>query len=247
MFPFFRLGPFLLQLPGLALLGGLWLGLSQAEREAARLKLDPAAIYNLIFYGLIAGVAGARLAYAARYWSIYLANPFSLLALTPATLCPDAGLATGMAVAVYFGWRRHLPLRPTLDALAPGLAIFLVAFGIAHFLSGDAFGAPAKLPWSIYLWDDYRHPSQVYETLAGLLVFVVARGRPLKQPGAGLNFVLVVALSAAARVFLEAFRGDSVIWAGGLRAAQVSGLLVLAAALWRLKTWGRPTAPAGEA
>ena len=142
MFPFFRLGPFLLQLPGLALLGGLWLGLSQAEREAARLKLDAAAIYNLTFYGLIAGVAGARLAYAARYWSIYLANPFSLLALTPATLYPDAGLAIGMAVAVYFGWRRHLPLRPTLDALAPGLAIFLVAFGIAHFLSGDAFARP---------------------------------------------------------------------------------------------------------
>ncbi|OGO46750.1 MAG: hypothetical protein A2W37_11025 [Chloroflexi bacterium RBG_16_63_12] len=243
MFPFIRLGPFLLQLPGLALLVGIWIGSSLAEKEAARLKLNVAAVYNLIFFGLVAGIVGARLAYAARYLSAYLANPLGLLALTPATLSPNAGLVTGLAVAALFGWRKKLPLRPTLDALAPGLAAFMVALGVAHLMSGDAFGAPAQLPWSIYLWDDYRHPSQIYETIAALVVFAVAWKRPLGQPGDGINFLLVVALSAAARVWLEAFRGDSVIWPGGFRAAQVVGVVVLAAALWLMKAWAQPTAP----
>jgi phosphatidylglycerol:prolipoprotein diacylglycerol transferase len=243
MLPFIRLGPFLLQAPGLALLAGLWLGSSLAEKEAQRLELDTAAVNNLIFLGLVVGIAGARLAYAARYLNAYLANPLSLLALTPATLSPDIGLVVGVAFAAWYGHRHGLRLRPTLDALAPGLAVFGVSFGVAHFLNGDAFGAPARLPWSIYLWDDYRHPSQVYEIVAALLIFVVAWRRPLGQPGAGLNFLLVVGLSAAARVFLEAFRGDSIIWAGGLRAAQVVGLLALAAALWGLKTWARPAMP----
>jgi len=243
MFPFIRVGPFLLQLPGLALLAGIWIGSSLAEKEAARLKLNVAAVYNLIFFGLIAGVVGARLAYAARYLSAYLANPLGLLALTPATLSPNAGLVIGLAVAALFGWRKKLPLRPTLDALAPGLAAFMVALGVAHIMSGDAFGAPAQLPWSIYLWDDYRHPSQIYETIAALVVFAVAWKRPLGQPGDGINFLLVVALSAAARVWLEAFRGDSVIWPGGFRAAQVVGVVVLAAALWLMKAWAQPTAP----
>ena len=248
MLPFIRFGPFLLQAPGLAWLAGLWLGSTLAEREAHRLELDPAAVSNLIFIGLVAGLAGARLAYAARYLSAYLANPVSLLALTPATLLPDVGLVVGLGVAAWYGHRRGLPLRPTLDAVAPGVSVFLVAFGLAHLLSGDAFGAPARLPWSIYLWDDYRHPSQIYEMIAAALIFVVAWQRPLGQPGTGLNFLLVVALTAAARVFLEAFRGDSVIWAGGLRAAQVVGLLVLASALWGLKTWAQPAAlpQAGE-
>lgn len=244
MYPFIRLGPFLLQLPGLALLGGMWAGSALAEKEAARLKLNAADIYNLIFYALIAGLVGARLTYAARYLSAYLANPISLLALTPATLYPSAGLVIGLAAAALLGWRQRLPLRPTLDALAPGLGAFMVALGIAHFLSGDAFGAPTSLPWSIRLWDDNRHPSQIYETLAALAVFALAWKRPLGI-GRGLNFLLVVALSAAARIFLEAFRGDSVLWAGGFRAAQVVGLLVLGACLWLLRRWQPP--PRAEA
>jgi len=243
MFPLLRLGPFLVQLPGLALLAGVWAGLSLAEKQAVRLKLNASDIYHLVFYGLVAGIVGARLAYAARYLNAYLANPISLLALTPTTLWPAAGLVIGLAAGALVGWRKRLPLRPTLDALAPGLAAFLVALGVAHFLSGDAFGASAKLPWSLYLWDDYRHPSQVYEIVAALTILVTIWKRPVGRPGDGTGFLLVVALSAGARIFLEAFRGDSVVWPGGFRAAQIVGLVVLATALWLLKNWGRTSAP----
>ncbi|MBI5292776.1 MAG: prolipoprotein diacylglyceryl transferase [Chloroflexi bacterium] len=239
MLPFIRLGPFLLQLPGLVLLVGVWIGSALAEKEAERLKLSPADVYNLIFYGLVAGLIGARLAYAAQYLSAYLANPLSLFALTPATLSPNGGLVIGAAIATLFGWRKKMALRRTLDALAPGLAAFMIAFGVAHFLSGDAFGSSTKLPWAIYLWDDYRHPSQVYETLAALAAFAIVWKRPVDKPGDGVNFLLLVSLSAAARVFLEAFRGDSVIWLGGFRAAQVIGLLALAASLWLMRVWAQ--------
>jgi prolipoprotein diacylglyceryltransferase len=115
----------------------------------------------------------------------------------------------------------------------------MVFLGAAHFLSGDAFGEPANLPWSIYLWNDYRHPSQVYEILAALGIFYVAYRRPFNQPGRRVNFLLVVALSSAARIFLEAFRGDSLIWPGGFRSAQVIGLLILTCALFLMRRWGR--------
>lgn len=243
MLPFVRLGPFLLQLSGLALLAGVWAGSSLAEKEARRVDLDPASVYNLIFYGLISGVLGARLAYALRYATAYLANPLGLLALTPATLSPGAGLLIGLGVAALLARRWRLALRPTLDALAPGLAAFMVALALAHLLSGDAFGAPARLPWSIYLWDEYRHPTQFYEMAAALAVLVVVLRRPFGRPGGGHNFVLAVALSSAARVFLEAFRGDSVLWAGGFRAAQVVGLLVLAACVVWLRRRQRDPIP----
>jgi phosphatidylglycerol:prolipoprotein diacylglycerol transferase len=114
---------------------------------------------------------------------------------------------------------------------------------MANILSGDAFGSPTNVPWAIYLWDENRHPSQIYETLAALVIFVVEWKRPPGHPGAGINFLLVVALSAAARVFLEAFRGDSLIWPGGFRAAQVVGLVVMAAS-WRLmQSWNQPGLP----
>lgn len=243
MLPILRLGPLTLQAPGLALLAGVWLGVWLAERQAARLKLDPAAVSNLIYVVLFAGLLGARLTYAARNLSAYLASPLGLFALTPATLWPEAGLLIGLAAAAWYGRRRELRLRPSLDALAPGLAAFLVALGVAHLFSGDAYGAPARLPWSLYLWDEYRHPAQVYEILAALLVFGAAWKKPFGDEGTGLNLLAVVALAAAARVLLETFRGDSLIWAAGFRAGQVIGLLVLAAALWLMRIWAQTYVP----
>jgi prolipoprotein diacylglyceryltransferase len=264
MLPFIRIGPMLLQLPGLALLAGVWGGSWLAEFEARRLNAaaEPGAppvpleaLNQLIFYSLAAGLIGARLAYAARYPQAFLANPASLGALTPATLWPEAGLVCGLVCAALV-WRvKRLPLRPVLDALAPGLAAFMAGLALAHLLSGDAFGAPAyapdgvtPLPWAIDLWGERRHPSQVYELLAAAGILAVAWRRPLGQPGQGLNFILVVGLSAMARLALEAFRGDSLMWPGGWRAAQVIALAVLAASLVWLRAWSRPdSGPAAPA
>lgn len=237
MFPYLRLGPFLLQTPLLALLIGLYIGMSLTEREATRLKLSSSTLGNLIFYGLMAGIIGARLGYALEFPALYLSNPLSLLAVTPTTLSPLMGSAAGSMTFVIFIQRKNLPLRPTLDALAPGLALFMFFVGLAHILSGDAYGAPTRVPWAIRLWNDYRHPSQLYETLAAAMIFLVVRERFPKSEGAGLDFMLTVALSSASRVFLESFRGDAVFWPGGFRAAQVIALIIMAISFYWIRKW----------
>lgn len=245
MYPVLQIGPLALAVPGMALLLGIWVGLWLAEKEAARLKLNAETLYNLAFIGLGVGLIGARLAYVIRYSSAYASDPLSVFSLHPATLAPTEGALIGIVAAVLYGARRKLPLRLTLDAFAPAVAVVGVAVAIAHLASGDAFGAAARLPWSMYLWDEYRHPSQVYELIAALSVLGISwqvrtRGPPV---GIGFNFLLVVALSAAARIFLEAFRGDSLLMAGGWRAAQVGGLVILAACLRLMKYWSQETAP----
>ncbi len=247
MFPILQLGPLAIQVPGLALLIGVWIGLTLAEKEATRLKLNPDAVYNLALIGLVAGVIGARLAYAARYLSIYAAEPFSLFSLNPATLAPTEGALIGLIAAFIYGQRHKLPLRPTLDALAPTLAIMGIAVAAAHFASGDAFGAPTRLPWSVYLWDDYRHPSQVYELIGAAGVFGVWWVIKQRRLPPGINFWAVAALSASARIFLEAFRGDSLITPGNLRAAQVWGLIVLAICFFVMKAWNQKAAASATA
>ncbi len=248
MLPIVQIGPLAVQVPGLVLLLGVWVGLSLAEGEARRLgTLSGDAVYNLALAGLVAGVLGARLVYATRYLSAYLADPLSLLSPNPATLAPAEGALIGLLAAFVYGQRRQLPLRPVLDALAPGLAVMAVALALAHLASGDAFGAPASVPWRIYLWDDYRHPSQVYElAAAGVVLAVWGASRARLPGGLGLRFVLVAALLAGARVFLEAFRGDSLLAAGGLRTAQLWGMAVLAVCLWLWPRWRRQGAAPPE-
>jgi hypothetical protein len=49
MFPILQIGPLAIQVPGLIILAGLWLGLSLAERRAKKRESNPSVLYNLVF------------------------------------------------------------------------------------------------------------------------------------------------------------------------------------------------------
>ncbi len=239
MFPTIQIGPLALQAPGLILLGGLWLGLSLAEKLAMPNREAVNHLYNLTFTALIAGIIGARLAYLLRFPDAFMANPLSLLSLNPGLLDRNAGLAVGLLAAVVYGQRKNLNFWFTLDRLTPLFAVFMVAISLSNFASGSAFGAPTDLPWGIELWGATRHPTQIYAALlaAGILVLVV-RWQATKST-AGMVFLQFVAWSAAAMLLVEGFRGDSLLVGAGLRLAQLVAWGLLALSLWGLWSLGR--------
>jgi prolipoprotein diacylglyceryltransferase len=224
-------------MPFLALLVGLWGGMILLEYESKRMKLNPSMVANLVIYSTVAGIIGARLGYALQFRALYASKPLSLLALTPTTLSPSMGFLVGLIAFWILIDHQNLPVRPALDAVAPGLALFMIFLGVSHILSGDAYGAPTRVPWAIRLWNEYRHPSQFYETFTALIIFLVILKRFPKPDGAGLNFLLTLALTAGSRVFLESFRGDSVFWLAGFRAAQVIGLVVMTVGFYWMWRW----------
>jgi prolipoprotein diacylglyceryltransferase len=247
MLPFVRIGPLLLQLPGLALLAGIWLGTTVVERHAIRLRLNAAAVLNMIMAGLVGGLLGARLLYALEHINAYVAAPLSLFALSATALDAWGGLLVGVAVAYLYGRAKGLSLRPTLDAVAPGLAVFMIAIGLANLLSGDRYGSPLQAPWAVLLWGEYRHPTQIYEMLLAVGVFLIWKFTSMGTGVAGRSFWRVVGLLAASRIFTEAFHGDSAALAGGFRVAQVAGLIVLGTALYMDRRWAAPEAASPEA
>lgn len=227
MFPILQLGPLALQLPGLFLLAGIWVGTWLIDRSAPKHRVPAGTLNNMVFLGLVAGILGARFWYALRYLDVYLEAPLSLLSLNPSTLAPLEGTVTGLLIAWIYGQRKRLPLWRTLDALTPAFAVMLIAFGFSHLSSGDAFGAVSDLPWSIELWGERRHPSQVYEILAGVLILLTVWRLQNENRPPGILFLAWIALAVASRLFLESFRGDSVIVLGAYRVAQIISLLIL--------------------
>jgi prolipoprotein diacylglyceryltransferase len=236
MLPVLQIGPLALQTPGLALLLGLWLGLTLAEKNAYRRGIHPDVLYNLVFLALIAAAIGARLLYVLRYPGAFIASPVSLISLNPGLLDPLGAAVAGGLAALAFIQRKKLPGWPLLDALTPLLSVVMLALGFSHLASGVAFGAPTNLPWAIDLWGASRHPSQVYEILAAALILAwvwPSRSR-WQNATPGVVFLIFLAGSAAARLFLEAWRGDSLILFAGLRSAQIAAWLALAGSLWAL-------------
>jgi phosphatidylglycerol---prolipoprotein diacylglyceryl transferase len=232
MLPILRIGPLSLPLAPFSLLLALWFGLSLAEKFAPKRGISADALYNLTFTGLIAGLIGARLGYVFQSPNAFLESPLSLISLNPGLLDPFAGFAAGSIGMLVYRQRAKLTFWSTLDALTPLLAAMIIGFAVAHIASGEAFGAETSLPWGIELWGATRHPTQFYELIAATLILVVLGvWSKAPEPQVGKIFLAFAALTAGSRLFLEAFRGDSVVIFGGLRSAQLVAWLVLAAAL----------------
>ncbi len=115
--------------------------------------------------------------------------------------------------------------------MASGLAL-------ADLASGDSYGSPSSVPWAVELWGTPRHPTQIYQLVAVIVIGLIVM--KTDRAFAGEWFGLFAALYAASRLFIEAFRGDSET-IGGLRTAQVWSLIVLLIALVLLRCWARST------
>ena len=123
MFPTLQVGPLSIQVPGLVLLLGLWLGLTVSERRSRQRGENPNYLYTLLLITLLAGFLGARLSYAVTYPDAFSANLLSLISLNPGLLDLSAGIYIAAGAATIFIYRKKLPLWSTLDSITPIFAI----------------------------------------------------------------------------------------------------------------------------
>jgi phosphatidylglycerol:prolipoprotein diacylglycerol transferase len=212
----------------------IWAGLFLAEKRSAKYGISNDDLNNIVFFPLIGYLLGGRILFAVENLSAFAQNPVSLISLNLDLFDPIGGTVVALLVALVYGQRKKLSFWSTLDALTPLFAVFALGMGLAHLASGSAFGKETSLPWGIQLWGATRHPSQVYEIFASLLILGLLLFLKSDSP-LGVYFMTFAALTSSARLFLEAFRGDSTIIFGGLRLAQVLAWVVLAVSIYFLE------------
>lgn len=229
MFPTLQVGSLSIQVPGIIILAGLWLGLNLSERRIRKSRREAGFLYNLVFIAIVSGVIGARLFYIISYPEAFSANPWNILSINTGLFDPYAGFLFGFTAGIIYVNRKKVSFWLVLDDLTPLLAVLAIAQGAAHLASGSAFGSPTTVPWGIYLWGTYRHPSQVYEIIFALLIFffIYIFDQTKFNSITGRLFLFFTSLSAAYRLFLEAFRGDSLLIGEGFRQSQIISWLVL--------------------
>ena len=217
------------------LVAAAWFGLALADRRAKQSFVGEKAMDALVGAMALAFLIGGRVLYAASHLSAFISSPGSLISPNVGLFDAGGGLAAAALAAAIVMQRKRLPAWHTLDLLAPFVAATAVGLALTHLASGAAFGRETNVPWAIYMWGAQRHPTQIYELLAGVAILGAVWIYGSRRTRAGQTFLIWLALAAASRLAIEGFRGDSTLVLGGLRIAQIIAWIVLAAALLALE------------
>lgn len=212
------------------LVAAMWIGLVLAEKRTQKHGVTKEQLNNIVFYGLFGYIIGGRVLFALNNLSAFSQSPLSIFSPNPDLFDPTSALLIAILVGFVYGQRQKLSLWRTFDAVTPAFAVLAIGLSLSHLAAGTAFGRPTDLPWGIDLWSTTRHPSQIYELLASLFIFGWLWFKKMDSPP-GIYFLTFTALTAGARLFLEAFRGDSTLILGEYRLAQIAAWVVLAVVL----------------
>ena len=244
MFPVISFAGLTLPVGPLAFIIAFYVGVELGVRAIGRAapvsqqKEWQSAFNNAAFIALLAGLVGARLGYAARFYSLYAESPLLLLSLRPGTLALLPGLLAAGAAGLFTLHRKNISLAHIADAVAVGLAGALVILNLGRFLTGEGYGLSTEAPWGVDLWGVVRHPVQLYEAVALLVILIVLwRIQPRSLPGELFwRFVMLYSLSV---LFLDAFHASGPTWSLGIRVPQVIALAGLLVALYILSFYAR--------
>lgn len=234
MYPAINIGPLVLPTAALIYVLGVWLLLSIGERSARLLDLDEEDFAALVTTGLIAGFVGARLTFVALYWSAYQENVLGIIWPLNSGFSAAGGLFFGGAAMFFYGRYKKMPAAATLDALAPLFVGGLMIVSLADFLGGPGFGTPTRMPWGLSNFGIRRHPVQLYELLVGALALLAWWFLHTGRVFEGQLFLVTTAVYCFGRLFVDAYRADAWVSAGGWHITQILCLLATLAALFLL-------------
>jgi phosphatidylglycerol:prolipoprotein diacylglycerol transferase len=243
----------------LSLVAGWMLTLRLAERDGLARRLTRACFFTTA----LAALAGARLLFVVTNLDLFddVAGVFDV---STGGLVAYGGFLGGLCGSMLFCRLARVPLLVWADCAAPSLCTGLAITRVGCLLAGCDFGAPWDGAWAVRfprgspafeqqvtegllsagaLTSLPVHPTQVYESLAGLgLLALVLRVRHVRRaPGEAL--AAFGAGYAVLRYGIEILRADAQRGAAGpFSTSQIIALVTGAAALILLARLRRPPA-----
>jgi len=217
MFPvLLKIGPISIFTYGFFIAVGFLAGILLATKEAKRLGEDNEKIMDLCFYILVAAIIGSRLFYVATSPGMFLRDPVEILKIWNGGLVFYGGFIAALVTGVVFLKVKNIPVWKTADIMAPSVALAHFFGRIGCFFAGCCYGKYCDLPWAVtFNHPDSLaptgiplHPTQLYEALGNLAIFLFLFFFRKSKKYDGQLFWLYVLIYGIMRSFIEIFRAD---------------------------------------
>jgi prolipoprotein diacylglyceryl transferase len=166
---------------------------------------------QLSVYMIFGTVIGARLGHCLFYNPVYyLSNPIEILKVWEGGLASH-GAALGILVAVYLfsKKKKNYSFLWIIDRIVIVVALAGTFIRLGNLFNSEIIGKPANVAWAFIFTsvDDLpRHPTQLYESIAYLIIFLILifiYYKGFEKNRSGLLFGLFLLLVFTFRFFVE--------------------------------------------
>lgn len=150
------------------------------KREAKKHNISPVLIENLAFWLMVGVIIGGRLLYVLFHLNEFR-DIISIFEIWNGGMMFFGGFIGAFIAGAIYVKKQNLSISLLSDIISPSIALGEFFTRIGCFLNGCCFGIPTNLPWGVHFpngsfadqagLDRAIHPTQLYSSLFGLLLF----------------------------------------------------------------------------
>ena len=206
-------------------------------KESKKKKVPEDYLTNLIFYGLLIGILGARLYYVLFNLNYYLSQPQEIIMIWNGGLAIHGGIISTLIFLIFYSKKNNIKINIITDIISVGLIIAQAIGRWGNFFNQEAYGRVVKLSFlkklhlpnfiinGMYINNEYREPTFLYESILNIVGFVILIIiRKNKKLHTGTITSLYLIWYGIVRIIIESFRSDSLML-GNFKIAQIISLI----------------------
>jgi len=213
-----RIGSFAVRWYGLLFASSFLFGYIILQKVFKNENLSETVLDRLTIYVAIGTIVGARLGHCFFYEpGYYLSNPGEILKIWHGGLASH-GAAIGIIIAIWLFIRKEKKeFTWAIDRVAIVVALSGFFIRTGNLMNSEIYGIETTVPWGfVFLRNGEtapKHPTQIYEALAYLIIFGILMWIYWRKKGEyiqGTLISLTLILIFVARFFIEFLKEDQV-------------------------------------
>jgi prolipoprotein diacylglyceryl transferase len=207
----FRIGSFAVRWYGLLFASSFLFGYIIMKKIFDNENLNISVLDRLTVYMAVGTIVGARLGHCFFYEpGYYLSHPLEIIKVWHGGLASH-GAAIGILIALWLFVRKEKKEYTwVIDRIAIVVALSGFFIRMGNLMNSEIYGVETTMPWGfVFLRNGEtapKHPTQIYEGLSYLLIFIILYRIYWRKKGEhiqGLLISLLLILVFTARFFIE--------------------------------------------
>lgn len=213
-------------------------------KEARKKNIDKDYLTNLLFYGILIGILGARIYYVLFNLNYYLKNPIEIIEIWNGGLAIHGGIIFTLIFLIVYSKKYNVKPIIMTDIISVGLLIAQSIGRWGNFFNQEAYGRivtlkflkkmhlPSFIIKGMYIDGFYREPTFLYESILSFIGFILLiTVRKKKENKAGIITGLYLIWYGIERLIIESFRSDSLML-GTIKIAQFVSIIAIVVGIY---------------